>query len=137
MVNILRPVLGTAAGLALGLATVQRATAPGASVDAAWSGGGTVWQATAYCAGKRTSDGGRVREGVVAADPFELPFGSILQIHDDEPTAAGMVHGVADGTYVVADTGSAVVGRVLDIYMRDCDKAKRFGRRLITVWRLR
>ena len=37
------------------------------------------------------------------------------------------------GTYVVADTGSAIVGHDLDIYMPSCARAKRFGKRPVTV----
>jgi len=41
------------------------------------------------------------------------------------------------GNYTVMDTGSGVKGRVLDIFMPSCAKARRFGRRVVDVKVLR
>lgn len=87
---------------------------------------GNAFRATAYCLKGRTAMGGSVRRGIVAADPRVLPLGSRIQI-----TA-----GAYSGTYTVADTGGAVKGRKLDIWVPNCSEAMRFGRKSIMVSRL-
>ena len=84
------------------------------------------FKATAYCLKGRTATGGSVRRGIVAADPRVLPLGSRIQLGA----------GAYSGTYTVADTGGAVKGRKLDIWMPSCVEAVRFGRRSVTVSRL-
>jgi 3D (Asp-Asp-Asp) domain-containing protein len=83
----------------------------------------TSYKATAYCLKGRTANGGGVRRGIVAADPRVLPLGTRIQI-----TA-----GAWSGTYTVTDTGGAVKGRILDVWVPSCSEAMRFGRRSITV----
>lgn len=85
--------------------------------------------ATAYCKGNTTAAGTPARTGIAAADPSLLPVGSVVQV--DTPSAK------YSGIYTVMDTGPAVQGRELDIYMRDCDEAVRFGRRSVQVRVLR
>jgi 3D (Asp-Asp-Asp) domain-containing protein len=85
--------------------------------------------ATAYCDRGRTKSGAHARDGVVAADPKRLPLGTRIRI-----VAPGEPH---DGTYVVADTGSAIAGRDLDIFMPSCNRAKAFGRKTVRVRILR
>jgi 3D (Asp-Asp-Asp) domain-containing protein len=80
--------------------------------------------ATAYCDKGITGGGNRTRAGVVAADPRLLPIGTVLRID-------GL--GTRARTYVVDDTGSAVKGRRIDIFMPSCRAAKRFGRRHVVV----
>ena len=82
--------------------------------------------ATAYCQSGTTKSGEQTRPGIIAADPKVLPLGSIVRI--DAPQTAH------DGVYEVLDTGSAVTGRIVDIYMRDCRAARVFGRREVTVY---
>ena len=84
---------------------------------------GRAFRATAYCLQGRTANGGGVRRGIVAADPRVLPLGTRIQI-----TA-----GSYSGTYTVTDTGGAVKGRILDIWVPSCSEAIRFGRKSITV----
>lgn len=79
--------------------------------------------ATAYCDRGETQSGTQVRHGIIAADPRVLPMGSVVRIE-------GV--GVRPGNYVVSDTGAAVKGRRLDIFMSSCAAAKRFGRRAVT-----
>jgi len=86
----------------------------------------TSFRATAYCLKGRTANGGSVRRGIVAADPRVLPLGSRIQVNA----------GAYSGTYTVADTGGAVKGRKLDIWMPSCTEAVRFGRRNVKVSRL-
>ena len=77
-------------------------------------------QVTAYCDQGETASGVQTRRGIVAADPDVLPLGSRIRV---EGLAARL-----NGTYDVEDTGRAVKGRIIDIFMRDCDAAKKFGR---------
>jgi 3D (Asp-Asp-Asp) domain-containing protein len=81
--------------------------------------------ATAYCDRGKTKAGVHVREGIVAADPRRLPLGSRVRI-----VAPGRAHA---GTYVVADTGSEIKGRDLDIFMPSCRAAKTFGKKIVSV----
>jgi 3D (Asp-Asp-Asp) domain-containing protein len=41
--------------------------------------------------------------------------------------------GSYSGSYLVADTGGAVKGRKLDIWVPSCSEARRFGRRTVMV----
>jgi 3D (Asp-Asp-Asp) domain-containing protein len=84
---------------------------------------GQSFRATAYCLKGRTATGGSVRRGIVAADTRILPLGTRITI------SAGSY----SGTYTVADTGGAVRGRVLDIWVPSCSEAVRFGRKSIKV----
>ncbi len=84
------------------------------------------FRATAYCLKGRTATGGSVRRGIVAADPRVLPLGSRIML------GAGSY----SGAYTVADTGGAVKGRKIDIWMPSCVEAVRFGSRNVTVSRL-
>jgi 3D (Asp-Asp-Asp) domain-containing protein len=80
--------------------------------------------ATAYCLQGRTANGGGVRRGVIAADPRVLRLGSRISLGA----------GVYSGSYLVADTGGAVKGRKLDIWVPSCAEARRFGRRTVQVF---
>ena len=81
------------------------------------------FRATAYCLKGRTAIGGSVRRGIVAADPRVLPLGTRIQL------SAGSY----SGTYTVADTGGAVRGRVLDVWVPNCAEAMRFGNKRVKV----
>ncbi len=81
------------------------------------------FRATAYCLQGRTATGGGVRRGIVAADPRVLPLGTRIQV------SAGSY----SGTYTVADTGGAIRGKILDIWVPSCSEAVRFGRKTISV----
>jgi 3D (Asp-Asp-Asp) domain-containing protein len=87
------------------------------------------FEATAYCKGLVTAAGVAAQSGVAAADPSLLPLGSVVQIDAPETKY--------DGIYSVLDTGPAVQGREVDIYMWSCHEALRFGRRPIHVTVLR
>jgi 3D (Asp-Asp-Asp) domain-containing protein len=86
--------------------------------------------ATAYCKGTTTASGVQVRTGIAASDPDLLPVGSVIQI-DNLPEKY-------NGVYTIMDTGPAVQGRKIDVYMWSCYEALDFGRRsiLLTVLRL-
>lgn len=81
--------------------------------------------ATAYCQGTITASGARVRVGFVAADPAVLPIGTVIRVSGLERRY--------NRTYRVMDTGGAIQGRRIDLYMRSCDEAIRFGRRSAVV----
>jgi 3D (Asp-Asp-Asp) domain-containing protein len=87
--------------------------------------------ATAYCRGTTTASGVNVRNGIAAADPDLLPVGSVIEVD--------RLGDRYNGIYTVMDTGPAVQGRHIDIYMWSCDEAKyEFGVRSagLTVLRL-
>jgi 3D (Asp-Asp-Asp) domain-containing protein len=81
------------------------------------------FRATAYCLKGRTATGGGVRRGIVAADRRVLPLGTRIQISA----------GAYSGAYTVADTGGAVRGRVIDIWVPSCSEANHFGRKTVMV----
>jgi 3D (Asp-Asp-Asp) domain-containing protein len=83
-----------------------------------------TFSATAYSIEGTTASGAQTRRGVVAADPRILPLGSRIRVYDA---------GRYDGEYVVHDTGPAIEGREIDIYMPSAAEAKRFGRRAVKV----
>ena len=83
-----------------------------------------TFSATAYSIEGTTKSGAQTREGIVAADPRVLPLGSRIRVRDA---------GAYDGEYVVHDTGPAIKGREIDIYMPNDAEAKRFGRRTVKV----
>jgi 3D (Asp-Asp-Asp) domain-containing protein len=88
-----------------------------------------AYSATAYCKGITTTSGVAVQSGVAAADPELLPVGSVVEI-DGLPQKY-------NGIYTVLDTGPAVQGRQMDLYMWSCNEALVFGRRPIHVTVLR
>jgi 3D (Asp-Asp-Asp) domain-containing protein len=85
--------------------------------------------ATAYCKGETTSSGVVVRTGVAAADPALLPVGTVMRIDMPNPRYSGI--------WTVMDTGPAVQGRVVDLYLWSCTEALAFGRRPVRVTLLR
>lgn len=81
-----------------------------------------TFSATAYAIHGRTASGQRTRRGVIAADRRVLPLGTRVRID----TATGHA-----GEYIVADTGGAIKGRKIDIWVPSTSEAFRFGRRNI------
>jgi 3D (Asp-Asp-Asp) domain-containing protein len=84
-----------------------------------------AFTATAYCKGETTASGVVVRSGIAAADPALLPVGSVVRI--DTPDSR------YNGIWTVMDTGPAVQGRTLDLYMWSCHDALKFGRRQVRI----
>lgn len=89
-----------------------------------------AFSATAYCKGIQTASGVAAQTGVAASDPELLPVGSVVEIDSLPPRY--------NGIYTILDTGPAVQGRQVDVYMWSCNEALEFGRRPIhlTVLRL-
>lgn len=79
-----------------------------------------TFNASAYCLKGKTATGVPVRNGLVASDRRVLPMGTKIYIH-------GL------GLYTVADTGGAIKGNRIDIYMVSCSEAKRFGRKTVNL----
>jgi 3D (Asp-Asp-Asp) domain-containing protein len=76
---------------------------------------------TGYCLKGLMRTGVRTRDGMAAADPRVLPLGSVVRVsHPD---------GRPIGVFVVMDTGGAVRGNKIDIYMDSCREAINWGRR--------
>jgi 3D (Asp-Asp-Asp) domain-containing protein len=106
-----------------------------------WGGSGSVnpsapvpgarlqFTATAYCKGTTTASGAEVRTGIAAADDDILPVGSVVNVTTDNATY--------NGVYTIMDTGPAVQGRLLDLYMWNCHEALAFGRKQIQITVLR
>jgi 3D (Asp-Asp-Asp) domain-containing protein len=88
-----------------------------------------TFEATAYCRGQLTAAGVPVRAGIAASDPRILPLGSVIRVD-----GIGTRY---QGVYTVLDTGPEIKGREIDVYMWNCDEAKSFGRRQVTVTVLR
>lgn len=90
------------------------------------------FETTAYCSCVRccgskaqgiTASGTRARLGVVATDRSVVPLYSVLKLE-----------GVRDLRFLAEDTGSAIKGRRLDIWMPTHEEALLWGRKTLTVW---
>jgi 3D (Asp-Asp-Asp) domain-containing protein len=81
----------------------------------------TNYMATAYSLRGRTASGRMVSRGLIAADPRVLPLGSRVRLE----------HPGYSGEYLVADTGGAIRGRRIDIWIPSSREAMRFGRRTV------
>ena len=92
-------------------------TEPEAETEA--SSPAVTFTATAYSLYGRTASGGGVRRGIIAADRRVLPIGTRVRLEA----------GPYSGEYLVADTGGAIRGRKIDIWMPSTGEAMRFGRR--------
>ncbi len=88
-----------------------------------------TFSATAYCKGDKTASGVSARTGVAAADPSILPVGSVVTVTTDNTRY--------NGIYTVMDTGPAVKGRELDLYLWSCTEALTFGRKDVHIEVLR
>jgi 3D (Asp-Asp-Asp) domain-containing protein len=87
------------------------------------AGSRLVFTATAYCKGETTASGVIVRTGIAAADPMLLPVGTVVRLDTHDARY--------DGIWTIMDTGPAIQGRVIDLYLWSCHEALRFGRRPI------
>lgn len=88
------------------------------------------FKATAYCGSRekncpysgKTASGVQVRKGIIATDKNVIPLGSIVEIVEPKEYA---------GRYISLDTGSAIRGNIVDIYLHTFAEARRLGRRSI------
>ena len=79
------------------------------------------YEATAYSLRGITRSGTYVRRGIIAADPRVLPLGSVVHLK------AGNYSGV----YTVKDTGSAIKGKRIDLWVGSSREAFSFGRQSV------
>ena len=79
------------------------------------------FEATAYSLHGITRSGTYVRRGIIAADPRVLPLGSVVHLK------AGNYSGV----YTVKDTGGAIKGKRIDLWVGSSREAFSFGRRSV------
>jgi len=86
-----------------------------------WAAPPQAFAATAYSLRGRTASGRTTARGLIAADHKVLPLGT--RVHLDA--------GPYSGEYLVADGGSGVRGRRIDIWVPDNNEARRFGRRAV------
>ncbi len=80
--------------------------------------------ATAYSVTGITASGEWTHRHVIAADPSILPIGSRIKLRRA---------GKYSGEYVVADTGTKIVGRKLDIYLPSTPECVKFGKKPVRV----
>jgi 3D (Asp-Asp-Asp) domain-containing protein len=76
--------------------------------------------AVAYHLPGRTALGVPVRLGVVAVDPDLIPLGTRLQVPGYGPGLA-------------ADVGTAIKGRIIDLWFPNTSAARKWGRRTVTI----
>ncbi len=95
---------------------------PEPSPDPGPSPGGSrmVVDVVAYCGGVGTASGLPLGWGTVAVDTDVFPFGTKMYI-------PGYGNGVA------ADRGSAIIGRIIDIWFPTCGQAQAWGRKTLTI----
>jgi 3D (Asp-Asp-Asp) domain-containing protein/peptidoglycan hydrolase CwlO-like protein len=100
----------------------EGATLPdhGAPAPAGVAGRAVTVTATAYTIRGRTATGLPTGWGIVAVDPSFIPLGTKMTIP-------------GYGEAIAADTGSAVRGAKIDVWVPDLDSALAFGRRTITI----
>ena len=80
-----------------------------------------IFEATAYCyTGNRTYTGTWPSRGTIAVDPTIIPLGTRL-----------FVEGYGEG--IAEDTGGAIQGHIIDLYMESEDECWAWGRRQVKV----
>jgi 3D (Asp-Asp-Asp) domain-containing protein len=94
---------------------------PVAGIEEAPAAASQAYVATAYSLAGRTASGRPVGKGIIAADPRVLPLGTRVRLDA----------GPYSGEYLVADSGGAVKGRKIDVWVPSNREACRFGRRNI------
>lgn len=80
-----------------------------------------VFEATAYTGGGTTASGTRARVGEIAVDPRVIPLGTTIYVE-------------GFGELRAEDTGGAIKGHIIDIYMSSGSACRNWGRRNVTVY---
>jgi 3D (Asp-Asp-Asp) domain-containing protein len=75
---------------------------------------------TMYCLKGEMRTGVRTRDGMAAGDPRVLPLGSVVRV--------SRPNGDLIGIFVIMDTGGAIRGMDIDLYVDSCAEARRWGR---------
>lgn len=81
-------------------------------------------EATAYCLRGTTKSGAPAGPGVVAVDPRLIPLGSIVFVD-------------GKGRYRALDTGGAIKGKIVDLWMPTYRQCMNWGRRKVNIMVLR
>lgn len=76
--------------------------------------------ATAYCLMGTTASGTQVAPGTIAVDPRLIPMHSII-------------HVPVYGRGRALDTGSAIKGSRIDVWMNSCSAARQWGVKRLTI----
>ena len=111
-----------AASIEARMSQLQSGSSGGGGGDAPYappSGGSGNFTATAYCLGGTTASGMPVGRGIIAVDPSVIPLGS-------------RVHVSGYGDAIAADTGGAINGNRIDVWL-PCGEAYEWGVRTVTV----
>ncbi len=86
-----------------------------------------ICEATAYCYGTVTKTGTNPVEGrTIAVDPEVIPLGSKVYVSCESWPEI-------DGWYIAEDTGGAIKGHIIDIYMKDYNDCIQWGKRQVEV----
>jgi 3D (Asp-Asp-Asp) domain-containing protein len=94
--------------------------APGETDVSPQPGRQVTVSATMYCLTGTTATGVPVQPGIIATDPAYIPLGTRM-----------FVPGYGEG--VAADTGGAVIGWTIDLWVASCAEANTFGRQSLTI----
>ncbi|HEX4013392.1 MAG TPA: 3D domain-containing protein [Candidatus Cybelea sp.] len=126
---VIRPAKPRIVAEGVGSSTLAAFEARGISQMTEIAHGAMMMLATAYTAGSAggsgmTAIGRRAGYGIVAVDPRIIPLGTRLYIPG---------YGIA----VAGDTGGDIVGRRIDLGFDTLGAAMAFGRRAVTVYRLK
>ena len=78
------------------------------------------WESCGSWDGKTTASGLPVRRGVVAVDPDVIPLGTRLYVE-------------GYGEALAADTGGAIKGNRIDLYMESREEALNYGIRMVNI----
>jgi cystine transport system substrate-binding protein len=93
---------------------------PPSTPEPAEAGGTFEVEATAYTLRGATATGVPTQRGVCAVDPAVIPLGTRFEVS-------------GYGSCVAADTGGAIVGRRIDVWVATNAEASAWGRRVVTV----
>lgn len=94
------------------------------------SGYGETFECTFYGGGGVTALGNPVYEGCIAVDPSVIPLGSTVYVE----FPAGYEY--LNGSYYCCDTGGAIYGNIIDVYVDAPDhELDSLGRITVTVYR--
>ncbi|NUO65181.1 MAG: 3D domain-containing protein [Gemmatimonadaceae bacterium] len=92
---------------------------PRTAVTRALDGEAIPVEITAYCLSGTTRRGRWVRPGIVAADPRVFPLSRYIELFVGDDYL---------GKFLVDDTGSAIKGQHIDLWVPTCREAVHFGR---------
>lgn len=82
-------------------------------------------RATGYCLRGSMRTGVRTRDGMMATDPSVIPLGSVARV--------SLPDGRLVGLFVAMDTGGAIRGNKIDLYMESCREALDWGIQRVVV----